>query len=151
MPGKLFERIIQRRLNTFISENNLIQERQHGFMSYKGTHTAIATTYETIANALADKKQVHVILRDVAKAFDKVWHNGLKCKLIRLGMPTILGKILCNFLNNRSARICIGKDSSNEIKLKSGVPQGSVLSPTLYSNAPLYDRSPNVFPVYRTI
>ena len=36
VPGKLFERIIQGRLNTFISENNIIQERQHGFRSYKG-------------------------------------------------------------------------------------------------------------------
>ena len=53
---KLFERIIQGRLNTFIAENKIIQERQYGFRTYIGTHTAIATTYETIANALADIK-----------------------------------------------------------------------------------------------
>ena len=48
-------------------------------------------------------------------------------------MPNILEKILCNFLNNRTAKIIIGNDNGNEIDLKSGVPQGSVLSPTLYS------------------
>ncbi len=48
-------------------------------------------------------------------------------------MPTILEKTLCNFLNNRTARKTTGKDNSNEINLRSGVPQGSVLSPTLYS------------------
>ncbi len=61
----------------------------------KGTSTAI-TTYETIANALADKNQVYMVLRDVARAFDKVWHNGLKYKILRLGLPDIIKKILCH-------------------------------------------------------
>ncbi len=72
VPGKIFERTIQARINTFLSENNILKKRQHGFRPYKGTHTAITITYETIANALADKKQVYMVLRDVAKAFDKV-------------------------------------------------------------------------------
>ncbi len=133
VPGKLFERVIQSRLNTFLLDNNVLHERQHGFRAYKGTHTAITTAYETIANALANKNQTYVILRDVAKAFDKVWHNGLKYKIIRLGMPDILEKTLCTFLNNRTAKIMIGKDTSDIIHLRSGVPQGSVISPTLYS------------------
>ncbi len=133
VPGKIFERLIQARLNTFLTENNIIKERQHGFRTYKGTHTAITTIYETIANALADKNQVYVVLRDVAKAFDKVWHNGLKFKILNLGLPSIIEKILCNFINNRKAKINIGNDYSNHIPLLSGVPQGSVLSPTLYT------------------
>ena len=93
----------------------------------------MTTTYETIANALAEKKQVYMVLRNVAKAFDKVWHNGLKYKLLRLGFPAILEKILCSFLDNRKTKINIGNEYSNDIKLLSGVPQGSVLSPTLYT------------------
>ncbi len=133
VPGKIYERIIQSRLKTFLAENNIINERQHGFRSYKGTHTAITTTYETIANALAEKKQVYMVLRDVEKAFDKVWHNGLKYKILRLRLPDILEKTLCNFLDNRKAKINIGNDFSNIINLLSGVPQGSVLSPTMYT------------------
>ena len=89
--------------------------------------------YETIANALAEKKQVVLALRDVAKAFDKVWHDGLKFKILTLNIPNLTEKILCNFLNDRKAKIVIGKEYSNEINLSSGVPQGSVLSPILYS------------------
>ncbi len=48
-------------------------------------------------------------------------------------MPDILEKTLCTFLNNRTAKVMIGKDTSETIHLRSGVPQGSVLSPTLYS------------------
>lgn len=133
VPGKIFEKIIQARLNSFLIENNVLKERQHGFRTYKGTHTAITTTYETIANALAEKKQVFVVLRDVAKAFDKVWHNGLKYKILRLGLPDVLEKIVCKFLDNRKAKIIIGNEYSRDIQLLSGVPQGSVLSPTLYT------------------
>ncbi len=69
VPGKIFKKIIQARLNSFLTENNVLKERQHGFRTYKGTHTAITTIYETIANALAENKQVYVVLRDVAKSF----------------------------------------------------------------------------------
>ncbi len=72
MPDKVFERIIQTRLNTFLAKNNILTERQHGFRTYKGTSTTITTAYETIANALTDKRQVYMVSRDIAKAFDKV-------------------------------------------------------------------------------
>ncbi len=67
-----------------------MKDRQHGFRSHKDTTTAITIIYEIIANALANKQQVHVVLRDVAKVFDKVWHRGLKYKLLQLNLPAIL-------------------------------------------------------------
>ncbi len=70
-----------------------------------------------------------MVLRDVAKAFDKVSHNELKYKLLKLRFPNIL----CNFSNNRTAKINIGREHSKDIKLLSGVPQGSVVSPILYT------------------
>ena len=63
-----FERLIQARLNTFLSESNILKERKHGFRTYKGSHTAIPTTCEAIANALTDIKQAYLVLRDVVKA-----------------------------------------------------------------------------------
>ncbi len=132
-PGKLFEKIIKGRLNAYLNDSNIIKDRQHGFRPNKGTTTARALTYEAIANALSEKHQVLVVLHDVAKAFDKVWHSGLKYKLLQLGMPSLLEKTLCTFLDSRIARISIGNELSNNINLLSGVPQGSVLSPTLYT------------------
>lgn len=133
VPAKIYEKIILQRLNFFLSDNDVIKDRQHGFRPLKGTTTAITVNYETIANALAEKQQTVVVLRDVAKAFDKVWHNGLKYKILRLGLPVILEKILCTFLDNRSAKISIGNNLSEQFNLLSGVPQGSILSPTLYT------------------
>ncbi len=45
-----------------------------------------------MANALAEMKRAYIVLRDVAKAFDKALHDGLKYKLLRLGLPDILEK-----------------------------------------------------------
>ncbi len=132
MPGKILEKIVQGRLNLFLAGNNTIKDRQHGFRPLRGTTTAITITYETIANVLAEKQKIYLVLRDGAKAFDKVWHNGLKYKLLRLSLPPIFEKMLCNFLSNRSAQINKGRDFSNNIQIISGVPQASVLSPTLY-------------------
>lgn len=97
-PGKIFEKILLSRLNAFIIDNNIINERQHGFRTNKGTTTAIASTYEIIANSISDKQQVIVVLRYVKKAFYKVWHSGLKYKLIHLGLPLILQKKLAHSL-----------------------------------------------------
>ncbi len=132
-PGKFLEKAILSRLNAFITDNNIINDRQHGFRASRSTTTTIASTYEKIANSIADKNQVMIVLCDVTKAFDKVWNSGLKYKLLHIGLPDILEKILSTFLDDRSAKISIGTEVSTNIKILSGVPQGSVLSPTLYT------------------
>ena len=72
-------------------------------------------------------------MRDVSKAFDKVWHNGLKWKISELDLPTPYKRLLCNFLDDRTATIKIGSFIGQEIQIKSGVPQGSCKYPTLYT------------------
>ena len=84
--------VVQGRLNAFLNDNNIIKDRQHGFRPLKGTSTALTIIHETIANSLANKNQVYVVLRDVSKAFDKVWLNGLKYKISRLQLPSIIEK-----------------------------------------------------------
>ncbi|ROT69813.1 Histone H2B [Penaeus vannamei] len=78
VPGKMLERLITHRLKTHLENNNTHNTRQHGFRPHRGTGSAIALAYEEIALSLANKHQTNIILRDVTKAFDKVWHDGLK-------------------------------------------------------------------------
>ncbi|GFU05759.1 RNA-directed DNA polymerase from mobile element jockey [Trichonephila clavipes] len=72
-------------------------------------------------------------LRDVKRAFDKLWHDGLTYKLIKLQFPDYLIKIIHNFLHNRTFRVRVNNSYSNTGSCLSGVPQGSVLSPYLYN------------------
>ena len=132
-PGKVFEKILNSRLVTFLEDHELYNKRQHGFRRGRGTQTALNVLYETAANAAADNMLINIVLRDVSKAFDKVWHKGLKLKLSSLGLHECFTRLLCNFLDGRTARIRLGQHIGEDIHLESGVPQGSCLSPTLYS------------------
>ena len=71
--------------HAFLEENNLQNERQHGFRRNRGTQTAILTLHETISKHLSLKHKVDIAWRDVTKAFDKIWHTGLKYKITELG------------------------------------------------------------------
>lgn len=106
VPGKILEKVINTRFSTHLEANNILPQSQHGFRKNRGTETALAITTEVISHALAEKKQCYLVLRDVSKAFDKVWHNGLKYKIIKLQLPPIITKILCTFLDRRTATIC---------------------------------------------
>ena len=71
-------------------------------------------------------------MRDITKAFDKVWHQELKYKLLQPGLPEATENLLTNFLDGREARISIDHYLGLPFALGCGVPQGSVLSPTLF-------------------
>ena len=132
VPGKILEKIINNRLRNHLETTNRANCRQFGFRKGKSTTTAIALACENIARAAVSGRQCNLTLRDVAKAFDKVWHDGLKYKILQLGLPANIEKLLCKFLDGRNARLRVGQHTGETFPLMSGVPQGSVLSPTLY-------------------
>jgi hypothetical protein len=69
----------------------------------------------------------------VAAAFDKVWHNGLIHKLVELKVPYYLIMIIKKFLENRTFVVKIDGTESGIYFIFCGIPQGGVLSPTLFS------------------
>ena len=68
---------------------------------------------------------------DVEKAFDNVWHNGLRYKIFQLDLPTEMTRWLSDFLVGRLIQVNVDNFFSNQINPKAGVSQGSVLSPLL--------------------
>ena len=131
--SKILDKILNTRLNNILTTLNKHNPRQHGFRPYRGTHTAIATIHEAIARNVAQKNKIDIVLRDVSKAFDKVWHTGLKYKIIQLHLHPCFTKTLIDYITDRTATIRIGNHIGPSFPLNSGVPQGACLSPTLYS------------------
>jgi hypothetical protein len=133
VPGKLLEKIINRRLIKTIENRGLYNSRQHGFRPNRGTNTATAILYETIATARGNDEKTEIILRDISRAFDKVWHDGLRDKIRRIQLPDCMTRLLCSYITDRTASIRIGDFYGPTFDIKSGVPQGGCLSPTLFN------------------
>lgn len=131
--GKIFEKLLNERFRNFLEQNDKFNKKQHAYRKNRGTATAIALAYETIATCQQNREQCNVVFRDVSKAFDRVWHRGLKYKLCQLEMPRSFTALLCNFLDGRKAIIQVGDHQTEPFQINCGVPQGSAIAPTLYS------------------
>ena len=79
-----------------------------------------------------EQKLVLVSWVDLQKAFDKVWMEGLLVKLLRNGIASNIFNWIKSYLYNRRARVSVDRIHNKKILLRHGVPQGGVLSPTLF-------------------
>ena len=131
--GKVFEKILDRRIRIYLEDNKYFSPFQSGFRAHKSTINPIARITESIKLGFKRKSHTVALFLDAEKAFDKTWHNGLKYKLLKYKFPDNITRILSSFLNNRQMQIFYNGLHSDPFTLQAGTPQGSVLSPLLYS------------------
>ena len=94
---------------------------------------AITKIYEKIAVNQKYKDHCNIVCRDISKAFNKIWLNGLKYKLLRQNnLPSLMKKIVSSYVSDRTDQIRIGNHIGNKFNLESGGPQGGILSSTLF-------------------
>ena len=132
VPGKVFEKIFIRRVSAFWDRNGYSNPNQFGFRPSRGTNHAIALACEKVAVNKTLPSKTSIVLRDVQKAFDKVWLNGLKYKILQTTLPSSMEKLLANYLDGRTAFINFRGHKTDSFPLKSGVAQGGCASPALY-------------------
>jgi len=131
--SKILERVLLYRINEHLEEHNIIPSQQCGFRTGRSTSHQLIKVIKTAKENIKSKKSTGMIFLDVEKAFDRVWHNGLLYKMLKLRFPLPLIKTIRSFLSERTFSVFI-KGQFSEIKvIKFGVPQGAVLSPTLYN------------------
>lgn len=131
--GKLFEKVIRNRIHDFIENTSIIVNEQFGFKKQHSAVHQINRIVNIIKSNKRKKKSTGMIILDVEKAFDTVWHNGLLYKLIQAGIPKYLCKLVSNFLTDRTFTVSVNDTMSSPKSISSGLPQGSILSPLLYS------------------
>jgi hypothetical protein len=78
------------------------------------------------------KEHTLAVFLDIERAFDRVWHDGLVQKLIKIPINPNFIQLIDSFLSNRTCSVKIQNIKSRPITLQTGVPQGSILSPLLY-------------------
>ena len=130
---KTMERMINNRLNFYLESNNIISEHQSGFRKNRSTTDQLVRLESYIRNAFVKKQHVVAIFFDLEKAYDTTWKHGILKDIHKIGLKGNLPKFISNFLSNRCFRVKVGSSFSNVYEQEQGVPQGSILSPTLFN------------------
>ena len=129
--SKVFEKVVNNRIVDHIEKRGLFSDFQYGFWSSQSTADLLTIVSDRITRAFNRSGAARAMVLDTFKSFDRMWHAGFLHKLKSYG---ISGQIfsLISFLSNRRLQVVLDGKSSQEYPVNAGVPEGSILGPTLF-------------------
>ena len=130
--SKLFESILNTQILKHLERCKKLSDHQYGFRKARSTGDLLSYVTHLWSTSLRDHGESFVVALDISKAFDRVWHEALLAKLPSFGIPPSLCDLITSFLSDRSIAVVVDGYVSSSFRTNSGVPQGSVLSPTLF-------------------
>ena len=129
---KLFKWAIGQRLCSYLEDIGFINKYQSGFRRAKSTDDHLFRLSHSVMESFNRREHVVAAFVDVEKAFDNVWHSGLRYKIFMLDLLSKMTRWLFDFLVGQIIQLSVNGFLSDEISPNAGVPQGSSLSPLLF-------------------
>ena len=128
----VFEKLVNNRIVDRLEKCGLFSDFQYGFRSSRSTADLLTVASDRIARAFNRSEATLAMVLDISKAFDRVWHAGILHKLKVCGISGQIFGLISSFLSNRRLLVVLDGKSSQEYPVNTGVPQGSILGPTLF-------------------
>jgi hypothetical protein len=120
------------RLVWYLERNNLISEIQSGFRKQRSTVDQFVRFETFIREAFVRKEHVVSVFFDLEKAYDTTWKHGILLDLFNAGLRGRMPDFISRFLSDRHFKVRVGTCLSDAYSQEMGVPQGSILSVTLF-------------------
>lgn len=131
--ARLLEKIIAFRLHGWLERRAMIPAHQSGFRSRRSVCDNVIKLAHEIQRGFSIHCHTVGVFLDIEGAFDSVWHDGLRRKLHGCGVPARLVRWISDFLRQRSCYVEVDGKVSRQVPICAGVPQGSPLSPILFT------------------
>ena len=132
--SKILERIIFDRMTKHIQSFNTYTPFQSAYRKFHSTETALLRIQNDLLLAIDKRKVSALVLLDLSAAFDTIDHSILLGRLKSwFGISGSALELLSSYLKDRSESVTIQSTSSSPLPVLTGVPQGSVLGPLLFS------------------
>ena len=129
---KILEKLMYKRLYTFLNKNNIIYNLQFILRQQYSTSHALIKITENIRKALDDGNIVYRIFVDLLKAFHTVDHHILLAKLNHYGIHGVSNDCFKSYLSNHNQYVSINRYESDLAALNCGFTHRSVLGPLLF-------------------
>ena len=130
--NRIFEKLVYKRLKSFLEVNDVFYKSQYGFREKHSTQHAILDIVNKIQGNMDKGMYSCGIFVDLKKAFDTVNHTLLLEKLYHYGVRGVVNDWFSSYLDGRPQVTQIGEYTSEKEINPCGVPQGSVLGPLLF-------------------
>jgi len=126
------ECMVNNRLVWYLERNKLITPMQSGFRKAQSTTDHLVRLETFVREAFIQKQHAAVIFFDLEKAYDTTWKYGILKDLHDAGLRGRLPLFISGFLSDRKFQVTVGDTYSKIHEQEMGVPQGSILSVTLF-------------------